>query len=207
MLNNPYPGKFIVLEGIDGAGKSTQGAALAKYFREQKIKSYFTSEPTDSPVGVLIRKHLVKKWRISPDCLELLFAADRANHLDQEITPKLKKNFAVVCDRYLFSSLAYGSFNLDFDWILELNKNFILPDLVLYLEVAPRAGVKRIKNEGRSADLYEKTGKLDRVAKNYVKMFKNFPFGDMAVEFIDANGAAKKITENIIKSINKTLVL
>ena len=139
MFKNPYPGKFIVFEGIDGSGKSTQAGLLFHYLKERKKRVHSTSEPTQYLIGGLIKSWLAKDWQSTPDCLQLLFAADRAYHLDKEIIPLLKKGVTVVCDRYSLSTLAYGALELDLDWLITLNQNFIAPDVTFLLNTPPKS--------------------------------------------------------------------
>ena len=102
MFKNPYPGKFIVFEGIDGSGKSTQAGLLFHYLKERKKRVHSTSEPTQYLIGGLIKSWLAKDWQSTPDCLQLLFAADRAYHLDKEIIPLLKKVLLLFAIGILF---------------------------------------------------------------------------------------------------------
>ena len=106
-------GILIVIEGLDGAGLSTQAALLAGYLRDKGEAVILTKEPTTSPIGNLIRSALKHEWKPSPLELQLLFAADRENHLEKEIEPALRENKIVISDRYILSSLAFGSVDND----------------------------------------------------------------------------------------------
>jgi dTMP kinase len=174
MKKNPYSGKFIVFEGLDGSGKSTQVDLLLKFFRENGKKVDSTAEPTQYLIGGLIKSWIGHDWQSSSDCLQLLFAADRAYHLEKEIIPLLKKGVTVICDRYLFSSLAYGSLDLDFDWLLKINQKFILPDITFFLDVSPKICLERMREERFSIELFEKEEKLKRVRENFLKLAKKF---------------------------------
>jgi len=142
MVKNRYPGTFIVIEGLDGSGKSTQTALLASFLREHGVQVCATFEPTQYLIGGLIRSFLANDWKSSPYCLQLLFAADRAHHLEKEIIPSLKAGMAVVCDRYFFSSFAYGASDCDVDWLIDVNREFILPDLTILIESAPKNALR-----------------------------------------------------------------
>jgi len=174
MIKNQYEGKFIVFEGLDGSGKSTQAELLGKRLKEKLIKVHKTLEPTQYLIGGLIRSFLANDWKSSPDCLQLLFAADRAYHLEKEIFPVLKKKINVVCDRYFFSSLAYGALGCDLDWLVKTNDNFLLPDLTIILKSDPRICIERMAKERFSVELFEKVGKLEKVWENYQKIVKRF---------------------------------
>lgn len=112
MKNNTYPGKFIVFDGLDGSGQSTQAGKLVDFLNlpEQKLKFghtgvQVTKEPTSSLIGGLIRSQLTHEWKSSQECLQLLFSADRAHHLEKEIIPLLERGVTVICDRYFFLQL------------------------------------------------------------------------------------------------------
>ncbi|MCX6758650.1 MAG: dTMP kinase [Candidatus Nealsonbacteria bacterium] len=123
MIKNPHEGKFIVFEGLDGSGKSTQAEYLVKKLKQDAAKFHKTFEPTQYLIGGLIRSFLGNDWKSSADCLQLLFAADRAYHLEKEIFPALEKKLIVVSDRYFFSSFAYGALDCDFfEQIAKLEK-------------------------------------------------------------------------------------
>ncbi|MDD5047666.1 MAG: dTMP kinase, partial [Methanoregulaceae archaeon] len=110
MPDNPYKGKFIVFEGLDGSGQSTQVKLLADFLKNKNIKVLATKEPTlDSAAGRLIRKALDKKTKILPKKFQELYAQDRKEHLNKVIIPNLEKGKTVISDRYFFSSFAYGS--------------------------------------------------------------------------------------------------
>jgi dTMP kinase len=109
-------GILIVIEGLDGAGLSTQAALLAEHLRDKGGKVILTKEPTTSSIGNLIRSALKQEWKPSPLALQLLFAADRENHLEEEIEPALRENKIVISDRYILSSLVFGSVDNGIDF-------------------------------------------------------------------------------------------
>ena len=120
---------LIVIEGLDGAGLSTQAALLARYLRDKDEEVILTKEPTTSSIGNLIKAALKHEWNPSPLALQLLFAADRAHHLQNEIEPALRENKIVISDRYILSSLAFGSIDVDQEFLKRGNSTFIKPDL------------------------------------------------------------------------------
>jgi len=175
MESNRYPGKFIVFEGPDGAGTSTQAELLFKYLKEKGQKVHLTKEPTHSLIGGLIESQIAGDWKSSPECLQLLFTADRAYHLEKEIIPLLKRKITVICVRYFLSTLAYGNLEIkDEKWLKEINKKFILPDLTFLLKVSPKICLERISKERFHKELFEKEEKLKKVLKNYLKLAKKF---------------------------------
>jgi dTMP kinase len=175
MKKNTYKGKFIVFEGLDGSGKSTQAGLSLSYLRNKKIKAHLTSEPTRYLIGGLIKSFVTHDWKSTPECLQLLFAADRAHHLDKEIIPFLKKGVTVISDRYFLSSLAFGALEVkDGDWLTDINQKFISPDLTIILKVKPRSCVRRMAGERFSLSLFEKEKKLKKVWRNYQSLQKRF---------------------------------
>ena len=194
MTKNPYPGRFIVFEGLDGAGTTTQADLLLKYLRGKNIKAHLTREPTQYLVGWLIRSWLAGDWRSTPECLQLLFTADRAYHLDKEVIPLLKKGITVICDRYFFSTVAYGGLEIkDENWLTDLNKRFILPDLTIILKVRPEECLRRIKSGRFSVELFENKRKLEKVWQNYSKVAKNF----RNIKILDGEKDIHQISEKI----------
>lgn len=196
MIKNFFSGKFLVIEGIDGAGKSTQARLLFEFLKEKNKNVYLTSEPSDSEIGILIKKFLKGKEKISAKALQLLFCADRALHLEREVLPRLKRGAIVICDRYFFSTIAYGSLEIkDFKWLISLNKKFLLPDLTFLLKVSPKVAISRMKKERKFLSLFEKEKKLKAVNQNYLKLAKIFP----KVVVIDG----EKSIENVFSKIKE----
>lgn len=195
MLQNPFPGKFIVFEGLDGSGTTTQASLLFEYFKKQGRKAYLTSEPTGSMIGGVIKSRLSGAWESSPECLQLLFSADRAYHLEKEIVPLLQKGIDVICTRYILSALAYGSLEIkDEKWLEEINKKFIVPDTTFFLKTKPETCIKRIRRERMHKELFEKKDDLIKVYKNYLKLLKNFP----KIFLIDGEKTINEISYEII---------
>ncbi len=209
MIKNPYRGKFIVIEGLDGSGQSTQAEKIRDFLSLSEYQKkfnhagvYLTKEPTSSLIGGLIRSQLAKEWTSSPQCLQLLFCADRAYHLEKEIIPLLKKGVFVICDRYFFSTIAFGSLGIkDRKWLLSLNKNFIFPDFIFLLKVSPKICIERIKKSRFSISIFEDEKKLKKVWKNFERLAKEFK----NVYLINGEKSPAEVTEEIIKVLNKKL--
>lgn len=194
MIKNPYKGKFIVLDSLDGAGNSTQVKLLSDFLNKIGKKTHITKEPTSYLIGGLVKSQLAHDWKSSPECLQLLFCADRAYHLEKEIVPLLKKGINVISDRYFFSTMAYGNLEIkDLDWLIEINKKFLLPDLTFFLKVSPKVCMQRIKKDRFEITLFEKEETLKKVWKNYellAKKFKN-------VYIIDGERELEKIADEL----------
>jgi len=202
MMKHHYPGKFIVFEGLDGTGTTTQLDLLQKYLKKKRIKAHFTREPTQYLIGGLIKSWLSNDWGSTPQCLQLLFTADRAYHLDKEIIPLLKKGIIVISDRYIFSTLAYGMLEIkDKGWLWELNKKFILPDITIFLDSSPEACIERIKKDRPSVELFEKKEKLEKVRQNYLEIFKKFK----NVFIINGDKSIKEVFRDIKKVIDREI--
>lgn len=176
MFKNQNKGKLIAIEGLDGSGATTQTKMIADYFKKNKINHLITQEPTSSAIGGLIKSQLTGDWNLtSPEALQLLFAADRANHLEKKIIPKLRKGTHVVTDRYFLSSVAYGSLDInDLDWLYKINDQFIVPDLTILIKISAKTSHKRIKIQN-GMELFDNEAKLQKVWETYEKIAKKYP--------------------------------
>lgn len=176
MYKNNYQGKFIVFEGLDGSGQSTQAEFLKNFLIEQGFSVILTKEPTlESEPGKKIREVLDKKTQVAPVQLQELFTQDRKEHLENLIIPALKQEKIVISDRYFFSSFAYGTASgLDLEWLIKINSQFLLPDLIFFLKVNPEVCIQRIENRGEPKTLFEKKEKLKKVWQVYQVLLNRF---------------------------------
>lgn len=175
ILKRKNDAKFIVFDSLDGSGNSTEAALLAQYLNKIGKKAFITKEPSSGLIGGLIKSQLNHVWKSSQLCLQLLFAADRAYHLEKEVIPLLKKGISVVSDRYFFSTIAYGNVEInDWEWLKKLNEKFLLPDLVFFLKVSPKTCIKRIQKNRFGTTLFEEEKFLEKVWKNYQKLSKEY---------------------------------
>jgi len=166
-------GKFLVIEGLDGAGTTTQAACLVASLRRRGLAVHATCEPSKGPIGALIRQALSGRLSVdatgkalSPRSLALLFAADREDHLEAEVLPALEQGHWVISDRYLLSSLAYQSLSSSMDWIMALNQHALVPDCTVFLKIEPELAAQRMRTRPH-AELYEALETQKRVAENY----------------------------------------
>ena len=178
MIKNTYPGKFIVVEGLDGSGKSAQVDLLINFLKEKGKKVVVTKEPTiDSEAGRKVKQALKKEITVEPLELQGLYVQDRKEHLENKVVPALKDGKFVVSSRYAFSTFAYGhSDGLDVDLLVKMNDNFLLPDLTIIVDVSPESCMERIEGRGEPKELFEKREKLAKVNEIYKKlpdMFEN----------------------------------
>ncbi|MDC7233444.1 MAG: dTMP kinase [Spirochaetales bacterium] len=201
--------KFVVLEGLDGSGTTTQLDKLVAHCQENGIPCYRTFEPSDGFIGRACRDVLEKRETAETLTLAQLFAADRREHLKQ-IRSKLEEGCWVFCDRYLFSSLAYQSLNIDFETVLDLNKDYPAPGSCFYVECSVETSAAR--RGGRdSVDLYEKEALQRKVAQNYEKAFAAFYPSDTE-KSINPSGQLYRIdgessVEDVFDSIRSILKL
>ena len=176
VITKPVINMFIAFEGLDGAGTTTHSKNLAKRLEEEGHSVLLTNEPTgQEPVGTLIRDVLQHKYEVSPESLQLLFSADRADHLKNKILPALEEGKIVITDRYFFSTLAYGGLSVDLDWLKDVSKKFPIPDLTILCECDTNTCLNRIGRRDETPELFEKKEKLDKIAKNYHDLSKEYP--------------------------------
>jgi dTMP kinase len=204
-----YPGKLIVFEGIDGSGKTTQAKILENMLEERNIKTFFTKNPTDHTIGRLIREVLAGREKIPAQARQYLFCADRVVQ-EKEIIAALKKGHIVISDRYFWSSVAYGMADigkiderlLTAYSILSFYKQFILPDLTIFLDVDVAAAVKRFSQKERK-EIYEKKSFLEKVKKNYDYLLTKFPDEFCVINSGRALGAVSRDIFNKVEPVLK----
>lgn len=181
-------GIFVVVEGIDGAGTTTQIERYASYLRGLGRRVHVTREPSTGPIGAFIRDVMASRTQLPSgptyDLMALLFAADRLDHVRGEVEPALVDGAVVLSDRYDLSSLAYQSVSSDarplagpptcslpaheiVAWIRSLNRFARRPDVTLVVDVAPEIAAKRRRSRGGPEDLYEVDALQARLAKAY----------------------------------------
>jgi len=205
MRKNIYSGKFIVVEGLDGSGQTTEAELLKNYLKERGYKVVLTKEPTlDSEAGRKIRKVLDKEIVMEPNNLQKLFVEDRKEHLEKVIIPALKDDRIVISDRYFFSTFAYGAAeDLDLEWLIKINDHFLLPDLTLILKVSPAICIERIEERDQEKTLFEKKEKLAKVWKTYSVMPEKFE----NIHIVDGEGTIEGVFEKIKNIIDNKLEL
>jgi dTMP kinase len=161
------PGRLIVLEGIDGSGKTTQARALVRRLRRRGFKAAFFREPTRGRWGREIKRHARRADSLTPEEELALFVKDRRENVSKNLRPALAAGRIVVLDRYYFSTIAYqGAKGIDPGRICRLNEAFaVKPDLVVFLDIDAGAGLGRIANRKTRDELFEREDYLVRVAR------------------------------------------
>lgn len=191
-------GVLIAIEGIDGAGKTTQAYMLVERLRSIGLKAEYTMEPTYGRIGDILRLHVSRMRRREPIYEALLYAADRFEHVKFFIKPKLRNGCIVVSDRYLYSNIAYqGAAGVDEGWIRKLNFFAPKPDLTIYIDIKPREGLKRKKGE---KSVFEKLEYEEKVRKIYLKIAKSEKF-----IIVDGVKDVKVVHEEIFRNVCKLL--
>ena len=170
---------FIVFEGLDGAGTTTQIRNLAKYYEFNKREYTITREPTSNPIGELVRKVLQKKVETTPEALAFLYAADRSDHLynpSYGIARLIEEGRIVMSDRYFYSSIAYQSVECDPSLNRTLN-SFPSPEVLIFIDTPVEDCMRRIDKRGEEKELFDRAEFLTAVRKNYLAELERLPEG------------------------------
>jgi len=192
-------GLFIVFEGVDGAGKTTQANRLVERLKKSGHDAIYLKEPTNGPWGQKIR-HIAMNGRdhVTPDEELQFFINDREEDSKQNIIPALQAGKVVVMDRYLYSNAAYqGALGFDPGLIFEKNKHFPQADIVFYLDIEPEDGLKRVNDRGGANVGFEKIEYLHRVHA----VFKSGHNGFAKMTIIDALQTPEAIAETIWRKL------
>lgn len=198
-------GKFIVFEGIDGSGKSTQINYLADKLKKAGIPCETTAEPSEGPVGVMIRQILTGERNMDNRVIAALFAADRLDHILNEeygILGKIENGTTVICDRYYFSSYAYNGVDMPMEWVIAANSQssrLLKPTVNVYIDLDPDTALERIARNRQRTELFEKKSRLEKVRENYFEVFEKMQ--DETVVIIDGNQAPEVMAEEIWQKI------
>jgi dTMP kinase len=195
--------RLIVLEGLDGAGTTTQARRLAEYLGSRGRAAHLTREPSDGPIGRLIREmltgqHAIADQPIAQSTFGLLFAADRLDHLQREVLPRLAAGATVVSDRWYHSSLAYQGTGADRDWITTLNARARRPDLTIFLEVRPEIAAQRRVAAGRVQELFEDMRMQQEVDAGYRATIAELTALGERIEVIDGELPADQVFQLIV---------
>jgi len=204
-------GLFVVFEGIDGAGTTTQAARYAAFLRARRRLVHVTGEPSGGPMGSLLR--LMLKQRVTlpsqhrESTMTLLFAADRIDHLESEVCPHLRDGYVVISDRYELSSIIYQSIGIEDDaerkncisWIRECNRHAMKPDITIVIDVDPDVAEHRRRMRGGASDLYEEPDLQARLARAYLKAEEII--GKERLIHVDGNGDVDSVTTAVANAL------
>lgn len=187
---------FIVIEGSDGSGTTTQAKIIA-----EKLGGFFTFEPSDSDIGRLLRRGLSKEMDCTYRTLALLFAADRDVHLNagNGIIERCKKG-KVICDRYIFSSLVYQSLNLPEDEVLSYNEKFPLPEVLIFIDTPVDVCFERVSRR-KKREIFEEYDLMKVVSERYKRVVESFDGGGMRIIHVDGTLSIDEITNYILDQL------
>ncbi|MFW5688860.1 MAG: dTMP kinase [Spirochaetota bacterium] len=198
---------FVVFEGIDGSGTTTQSRLLHERLLAAGRSAWLTSEPTTRPLGLVARDVLAGRLEVSAETVAHIFAADRSDHLSspEGIVERLERGELVVCDRYAYSSLAYQTIDADPELVAELNARFDDPEIVFFLDLPPEAMESRLAGRP-TRDIYEKLEFQELVRTRYLRVLEAIE-PPVRVQIIDASLPQTEIAEKIWESLAKTSIL
>lgn len=207
-MENKILKNFIVFEGIDGSGTTTQLKELASRFDEKKV--FITAEPTSKETGLFLRKMLKGDFKVSEKTASYLFAADRCEHIfgDGGIIEQIQNGKIVLCDRYFFSSLAYQSVSCGKELPALLNSQFPLPQILFYFKIDAELSLSRVTSRGKAKEIYEKIDFQKKTAALYEQVmdeYKGSAGSGMKLIQIDASKSIDEIKDFIWKEIQNTL--
>ena len=200
-------GRFIVFEGIDGAGKSTQISKLSEKLKKEGRKVYETFEPTLSVTGGSLRDALSGNYKRSSTELAAMFLADRVFHNVNEktgIIQALEKGYDVISDRYYYSSFAYQGLDSDIDWVINMNLNcpdIRKPDLCIFLDLDAESSKSRIDSNRATVEIFEEEEILNSIRKRFFDVFALLKDENICV--IDASGSIDSVFEKVAEVVDK----
>ncbi|MDR1325698.1 MAG: dTMP kinase [Treponema sp.] len=201
---------FVVFEGADGSGTSTQLELLEGFFHDHQNNEvprlYRTAEPTGSPIGSLIRRSLRGETQLDAKTLAYLFAADRNEHLftPNGIIERCARGELVVCDRYVLSSLVYQGLTCGEELPAALNTAFPLPALLLYFDIDSALAAKRMEKRPLK-DTYESLEFQVKVRERYQALLPRFASAGVRVESIDASASVTEVMATVIQLVTTLL--
>lgn len=209
--------KFIVIEGADGAGTTTQSKAIVQMLKNDGIKAEWTCEPTDKPIGRLIRKILQKhdiidwcaNWSPPAQTLAMLFMADRIDHVESFIKPALRDGVTVVSDRYVHSTLIYQSLALSGHiadprgWLIEAGKRIYPADLVIILDVDLSVMQERRSQRSGKSELFEDEEFQKLVIASYrdINLSAMPAIGGKRTELVSGDASVEEVTGRCMKLV------
>ena len=198
---------FIVFEGIDGCGKSTQLKNLVTALQQRGRSVFATAEPTSTPTGKMLRAALSGTDPRTPAEMAALFTLDRIHHNKGKggIDEALAAGMDVISDRYYYSSLAYQGSLTSYEWVRGMNcdcPEIRKPDLCIFLDLAPDKCLERISQNRLVTEIYEEKTRLERYRKRYFEIFEMLKFTDN-IAVIDTDKAVEEIAEEVYSKVSK----
>lgn len=203
-------GKFIVFEGIDGAGKSTQVELLREKLAAMGRSISLTAEPTSLESGRAIRRALSGETKKTECEMAAMFVLDRIAHNNAEdgIKSATENGYDVISDRYYYSNLAYQGQTTDYEWVKSMNTrcpDIKRPDLCIYLDLLPEQSLARISKRGEAVEIYENLEKLTAVRSAFLSVIDDLRADGEKILIIDAYRTPEEISEEIFASVKEIL--
>ncbi len=209
-------GRFVVLEGLDGAGTTTQARLLAERLRAEGRDVHLTAQPSRGPVGVLVRDVLRRRLGggrdragpFDPAALALLFAADRLDHFSVEVAPRLADGADVVCDRHTLSSLAYQGAALgDMAWVERVNREAARTDLVVFLRCRPEVALRRRRAASSELEIFEVDAFQRKVARSYEQAIRRARRGGEKIVEVDGEAPVEAVADAVWTAVRRGVPL
>ncbi len=204
------PGRFFVLEGLDGAGTTTQARLLGEALRKAGERVHVTAEPSAGPAGALLRQILTRRVAgpdgsgFDPTALALLFAADRLDHVATEIAPKVSDGFCVISDRFTLSSLAYqGLTTGDMAWVDGINGRAAVPDLTVFLRVRAQVAFRRRQAVTADREIFEVSAFQRRVARSYDRAVAHLRAAGQRIVEVDGEAPVEAVAAAVLAEVER----
>ncbi len=199
-------GLFIVFEGIDGAGKTTQIECLKRALSQQGRRVYCTAEPTESVTGGLLREALCGIHKRTAGELAAMFVTDRIFHNVNPVNgieKMLSEGIDVICDRYYYSSLAYQGSETDYEWVRSMNLDcpeIRRPDLCVFLDLTPEQSMERISRGRVTQEIYENAERLESVRQKFYSVFESLKESEN-IAVVNAYGTVEEVHQAILEEV------
>ena len=196
-------GKFIVFEGIDGAGKTTQIELLAERLRELGDSVHVTAEPTTNESGKALRRALSGKEKKTECEMAAMFVLDRIGH-NAQINELTDEGTTVISDRYYYSNLAYQGMSTNYAWVRTMNidcPEIRRPDVCIYLDLTPEESLSRISKGRESVEIYENLEKLTEVRNAFHTAIDDLKRDGEKIFIVSANRSVEEISDEIFDII------
>ncbi|MBQ8816990.1 MAG: dTMP kinase [Clostridia bacterium] len=203
-------GKFIVFEGIDGSGKTTQARMLAEYLESVGRRVVLTAEPTSLPSGRALREALSGKVKKSECQMAVMFVDDRIAHNiceSEGIRALIDGGVDVICDRYYYSTLAYQGQSTDYEWVKSMNlrcPEIQHPDVCIYIDILPEQSLERIAKGRDSVEIYENMETLTKVREQFLSVIHDLE-NEENICIIDGYREQNQVFEDVCKSVRQIL--
>ncbi|MGN0629301.1 MAG: dTMP kinase [Oscillospiraceae bacterium] len=201
-------GLFIVIEGVDGSGKSTQANLLAKYLRSLGRRVHHTAEPTESGLGGMVRDGLGGEHPRTTEELAAMFLADRVAH---NVSPKsgikqyLESGTDVVCDRYYYSSLAYQGVDGDLQWVADMNLNSPViekPDICVFIDLDPEKCLEHIRAGRSHFEIYEENSAIIAETRRRYGIVFDMLKGRDNIVIVDGSRTPEEVSADVIAAVS-----